>query len=177
MEFDKRILAGKKPLTCLDAEQAKLFIGKECYFSDFASKYEKIEDIEKAINHVNYSKDVLTYVNAGGQECAFTDSKRNNFRYCLPVEWTEEKQVELKWRAYTIAEFQDTFTIGRAVRFRRKDEPNKEHLLAFNGYYTLHDGKVVVLLGIHFYTLEELFKQYEWQEFYTEDYRPFGIKE
>lgn len=41
MELDARIVEGKKPLTCLDAEQAKLFIGKECYFSDFASKYKK----------------------------------------------------------------------------------------------------------------------------------------
>lgn len=176
MKLDNRIIDGKKPLTCLDAEQAKLFIGKECYFSDFASKYEKIEDIEKA-NSINYRKDVLTYVNSGGQECAFTDSKKNNFRYCLPVEWTEEKQAEFKWRAYTIAEFQETFTVGRAVRFRRKDAPTKEHLLAFGGYYTLHDGRVSILFGIHLYTLEELFEQYEWQEFYTDEYRPFGVEE
>lgn len=177
MELDKRIKKGKRPLTCLDAEQAKLFIGKECYFSDFASKYEKIEDIEKSTNSVNYSKDVLTYVNAGGQECAFTDSKKNNFRYCLPVEWTEEKQAEFKWRAYTIAEFQETFTIGRAVRFRRKDAPTREHLLAFNGYYTLNDGSVAIVFGSMSFALERLFEQYEWQEFYTEDYRPFGVEE
>ena len=176
MELDKRILSDKKPLTCLDAEQAKLFIGKECYFSDFACKYEKIEDIEKA-DSINYGKDVLTYVNAGGQELSFVNSKKTTFRYCLPVEWVEEKQQEFKWRAYTIAEFQETFTVGRAVRFRRKDEPTKEHLLVFGGYYTLYNGQVSILFGIHFYTLEELFEQYEWQEFYTDEYRPFGIKE
>lgn len=99
------------------------------------------------------------------------------YRFFLPESLVLKESKEKKWRAYTIAEFQETFTVGRAVRFRRKDAPTQEHLLVFVGYYTLHDGSVSILFGIHFYTLEELFEQYEWQEFYTDEYRPFGIKE
>lgn len=34
MKLDPRIIEGKKPLTALDTDVAKQFIGKECYFAD-----------------------------------------------------------------------------------------------------------------------------------------------
>lgn len=108
-------------------------------------------------------------------QCFLCEGDKTYYSYFLPEDAL--KPIEKKWRAYTIAEFQEAFTAGKAVRFRRKDEPTKEHLLVFGGYYTLHDGRVSILFGIHLYTLEELFEQYEWQEFYTDDYRPFGVEE
>lgn len=178
MELDSRIIKGKRPLTYFEAEQGYEFIGKECYFSDYACKYEDLDTIENTDDRTLYIKDFLKLVDTDCQDRMFKSRELGvNYRYCLPVEWTEEKQLEFKWRAYTISEFQETFTVGRAVRFRRKDTPNREHLLIFNGYYTLYNGQVSILFGIHFYTLEELFEQYEWQEFYTDEYRPFGIKE
>lgn len=174
MELDKRIKKGKRPLTCLDIEQAREFVGKECIFSD---KYENFKNLDKYLfDNSDYSAilSIDDYTRNG--DYVFRNAKNGvHYGLILPLEWA--KEPEKKWRAYTIAEFQETFTVGRAVRFRRKDAPTKEHLLAFGGYYTLHDGRVSILFGIHLYTLEELFEQYEWQEFYTDEYRPFGVEE
>ena len=169
MELDSRIIEGKKPLNCFDTEQAWQFIGKRCYFSDDARDF---MNLDKADGDTLFYVAVLQNIWTAEEYC-FADNS-NDYRFILPLEWVKP---EKKRRAYTIAEFQETFTVGKAVRFRRKDEPTKEHLLAFGGYYTLHDGRVSILFGIHLYTLEELFEQYEWQEFYTDEYRPFGIEE
>ena len=32
MKLDKRIIEGKKPLSCIDTDEAKQFIGKQGYF-------------------------------------------------------------------------------------------------------------------------------------------------
>lgn len=44
MELDKRILEGKRPLTCYDLDEAKKYVGKDCYFS---SKFESFENLSK----------------------------------------------------------------------------------------------------------------------------------
>ena len=166
IDLDKRITKGKKPLSAFDELESK-YIGTDCFFSDKPSDF---ADLSKCQVGKLMSLDAVSGM--------FGASKNNSyavFYFCLPCEWVKES--EKKWRAYTIAEFQETFTVGRAVRFRRKDAPAKEHLLVFGGYYTLHNGRVSILFGIHLYTLEELFEQYEWQEFYTDEYRPFGIEE
>lgn len=167
MELDKRIM-GKRPLDCVDSETAKEFIGEKGYFANCIQAFQDLESTD-------YQLVYATLKEVDSQRViAFTDDFDGESSYFLPEEWVMPKK---KWRAYTIAEFQETFTVGRAVRLRRKDTPTKEHLLAFGGYYTLHDGRVSILFGIHLYTLEELFEQYEWQEFYTDEYRPFGIEE
>lgn len=166
MELDSRIIEVKKPLTCFDTEIAKHFIGKKGYFTNSLGRYSVLK---------NTWDGTLDEIQSDLEQCFYDCESEGYFQYFLPAEWVKESKK--KWRAYTIAEFQETFTVGRAVRFRRKDAPTKEHLLVFGGYYTLHDGRVSILFGIHLYTLEELFEQYEWQEFYTDEYRPFGIEE
>lgn len=175
-ELDKRIIAGKRPLTCLDVEQARKFEGKLCLFSSSFVNYKNIREYAKYPQYTGILAIKDKFDNLESEESPYRNGNDGYlYEFILPLEWVEEP--EKKWRAYTIAEFQETFTVGRAVRFRRKDAPTKEHLLAFGGYYTLHDGRVSILFGIHLYTLEELFEQYEWQEFYTDEYRPFGIEE
>lgn len=181
MDLDKRILPSKKPLTCLDAEQAKLFIGKECYFSDFASKYENLKDIEKT-NSINYCKDVLTYVNSGGQECAFTNSKKNNFRYCLPVEWTEEVMIKKKYRPFSLDEFLKIFDIGDQIDFKGKGCCDEVKVAMFTGYITDVDriddktpGACELMLGNFHYSLFSLFEDFEL--FFDDKWQPFGIEE
>lgn len=44
IELDKRIIEGKKPLTCLDTEQAKQFIGKQCYFADNIEDFSNLDN-------------------------------------------------------------------------------------------------------------------------------------
>lgn len=169
-KLDKRIksINDVQSIICND----RGFIGCKGFFFD---EFVQTKDLTKS----DYG--TLVDINGDSDDHCFKARDKNGidlvgyYRFFIPEEAL--KPVEKTWRAYTIAEFQEAFTVGKAVRFRRKDEPTKEHLLAFGGYYTLHDGRVSILFGIHLYTLEELFEQYEWQEFYTDEYRPFGIEE
>lgn len=174
MELDERINNGKKPLTCLEAEYAMQFIGKECYFSDFASKYENLKDIEKATNSINYRKDVLTYVNAGGQECAFTDSKKNNFRYCLPCEWVKKEAEEPKYRPYTLKEFIGDVNLGDPWIRMRPVGTKKECKFLYTGYLYTSAGEYICL-GCFQFDLISLFKNYE--ICVNGEWQPFGVIE
>ena len=94
MELDKRIKEGKRPLTCLDIEQAREFEGKQCLFSDSYVNYKNIREYAKypqytGILHIEEdTKRFLTkedYVFRNG-----TDG------YCyslvLPCEWVKESE-------------------------------------------------------------------------------------
>ena len=43
MELDKRIVPGKRPLSCFDTEQAWRFMGKQCYFSNDARDFMNLD--------------------------------------------------------------------------------------------------------------------------------------
>ena len=48
-----------------------------------------------------------------------------------------------------------------------------------NGYqHEQHEGRTVTYIyrGSQGYTLDALFNDYEWQEHYTEDFKPFGVE-
>lgn len=86
MKLDPRIFPSKQPLTCFDVELAKDFIGKECYFSNSAKKYEDLKEIEDSTG-IYYRKGVLTKVYTDNQEAVFLDNINAEFRFCLPAEW------------------------------------------------------------------------------------------
>lgn len=49
MKLDPRIIEGKEPLTALDTEEAKQFIGKEGYFADCLAILTNIRRIKKCM--------------------------------------------------------------------------------------------------------------------------------
>ena len=162
MKLDSRIKALSDILTCFDTERAEQFIGQKGYFADFLSLYNCLADREY---------DVLTELDDDGQP--FKGSSVH-WWYFLPE--SSLKPKEKKYRPYTLAEFEDEFTIGRPIRFRKKGTTGYERYLILIGYW--HEGKTAyVYIGPHVYTLDELFNKYEWQSHYTEDYQPFGVEE
>ena len=62
MELDSRIKEGKRPLTCFDTEQAKEFLGKECYFSNCKSHYKNLSAFEKFVSLTDYCIGELTAI-------------------------------------------------------------------------------------------------------------------
>ena len=62
MKLDSRILEGKKPLTCFDVEQAKEFLGKECYFSNCKGHYKNLSAFEKYVSLTDYCIGELTAI-------------------------------------------------------------------------------------------------------------------
>ena len=76
-------------------------------------------------------------------------------------------------------EFNDTFTVGRPIKYRRKGKVGWERYLILNGYSHVQcDDKTTpyIYIGSTPHTLDELFNAYEWQEHYTEDFKPFGVE-
>ena len=91
------------------------------------------------------------------------------------------KPVEKKLRPFTLAEFQKIFTIGMPIMFRKKGDVESNRYLMLIGYWNTQQSNGQTFTHIHIgystYTLRELFEKYEWQEHYTEDFKPFGVEE
>ena len=164
MELDKRIKEGKRPLTCFDVEQAKEFLGKDCYFSDKASDYGDLSNCQ--IGRL-LSRDDMTGV--------FNATKNNsyaNFNYCLPCEWVkseEPEEPEKKYREYKdLDEFFDVtgLEIGDLIKLKFPGN-NVAELLIVGGCY---NG---LFIGIHKYTFKQLFEIVEIS--ISGEWQPFGV--
>ena len=109
MELDKRIKEGKRPLTCFDIEEAKQFVGKKGYFSDYLNVY---------TNLCNMQEDVLESLDEHHDE-AFVETCAK-WEFFLPAEWV--KEPEKKYRAFTNEEFLNLFDAGKLHSIRKKNE-------------------------------------------------------
>ena len=166
MELDKRIINGKRPLTCFDIEEAEKYIGKLCYMCDEYNLFYQLDLIEPVI-----------LMGVEDCEAPFHNGQDKQVEFCLPCDWvTKEK----KFRPYTLMEFNDKFTIGQPIKFRQKGKVGCDRYLILNGYqHEQREGQTVtfIYIGPQGYTFDELFNAYEWQEHYTEDFKPFGVEE
>lgn len=168
MKLDSRIKALSDILTCFDTERAEQFIGQKGYFADYHCAFTDLSD-----------RDVGLLTEIRDHDYSFhKDENGGYFWLFLPESCLKPK--EKKFRPFTLEEFKDKFTIGRPIKFRKKDDFGNERYLILNGYVKvqLHDGTGhFVHIGSTPYTLDELFNEYEWQSHYTEDYQPFGVEE
>ena len=110
MELDKSIIEGKRPLFCLDTEEAKQFIGKEGYFTNHLGVFANIKRIEKYM---------LTAIDEKAQSC-FKDVDGVRWDWFLPSEWVKEPENEKKYRPFTLAEWIAQHEIGKVINYRSK---------------------------------------------------------
>ena len=176
MKLDKKIIEGKRPLTCLDVEQAREFVGKECIFSD---SYENFKDLNQYLFvDSDYAAILSIDERASCGDYVFKNSK-NNLRYSLilPLEWV--KEPEKKWRPYTLAEWVDQHEIGEVIHYRDKDY--KQQFRVMYSGYIIDDGEDIqdvrtigrIVFMFTAYFLEELFKDYE--ICINGEWHPFGV--
>lgn len=156
MELDKRILEGKKPFDCVDAESetVKSFIGKKGYFANHISEFIDISDLEE---------DVLTGINPDEPDCEVYKATCTTWEYFLPKEWVKE---EKKYRPYKNVQelFDDVGCyIGDVIHFRSKSSKETEHHALITSYITLKSGTEKLCLGgtKYYYTMQELFDLFE----------------
>lgn len=110
MKLDKRIIEGKKPLTCFDTEEAKKFIGKECYFCDCPLAFGDLNKFTTLVKSNLYSvqdteKPFLTDTIA----CC-------RYAYCLPCEWV--KTI----RPLTINELLELWEVGKTYKLKKSNQ-------------------------------------------------------
>ena len=173
MKLDSRIIEGKKPLTCFDTEQAKEFIGKECYFSNCKCHYKNLSAFEKYVSLTDYCIGTLTAVMDLGDRVFDVDQQCNEFRYCLPCEWVEEKKEpkEPKYREYKdLDEFFDVtgLEIGDLIHLKFPGG-NDAELLIVGGCNDC------LFIGIHKYRFAQLFAMVEIS--ISGEWQPFGVLE
>ena len=93
MKLDSRIIEGKKPLNCFDAEEAEKFVGQKGYASDDISTFTDLDGccesgkleyvVKENGNGICYPYSVVT------------DYNRKEYAFFLPAAWvknTEEQQ-------------------------------------------------------------------------------------
>ncbi len=166
-KLDPRIKDRKYIFDCFNADEAKKYIGKICYMTDY---FERFEDVEKTVK---------CFLHKIADDGSFvTDEDDYRFSYCLPMELVAPK--EKKFRPYTFLEFGEKFTVGRPINFRKKDNVGNEQYLILNGYITVKEFDRTVhyiCIGSTSYILNELFSEYEWQELSTHEWKVFGVEE
>ena len=172
MELDKRIIKGKKPLDCFDAENKELikpFLNQEGYFSNNLENFCLLDGCFKRL---------LSNVFKKVKSC-FNDDEGRDWKFFLPVEWV--KEPEKKYRPYTLAEWVDQHEIGEVIHYRDKDYKQQFHVM-YSGYIIdegedIQDvrtiGRIVFMFTAYF--LEELFKDYEIEM--NGEWQPFGVIE
>ena len=166
MELDKRIVEGKKPLDCFDAENKDLikpFLNKEGYFSNNLENFCLLDGCFKLFLS-NVFKDLKS---------CFIDDKGREWKFFLPVEWVKEpeKESEKKYRAFTLAEWIEHHEIGEVIHYRSKSEGIEAHIMYMGTYH--HKNKGTIVLGVASYTLDCLFEELEIE--IDGKWQPFGV--
>ena len=167
MKLDKRIIDRKYIYDCFNADDAREFIGEECFMAN---------DIELFINLDRINVYTLDKIEDG----FYNKEEDEYFDFCLPVRWLKPEEKQKQYRPYTFMEFTNIFTVGLPIKFRKKGEVGNERYLILNGYshnQLIGETTTDIYIGRGAYTLDELFNKYEWQEHYTEDFQPFGVEE
>lgn len=174
MELDSSIKPGKRPLTCLDVEQAREFVGKECIFSDFFFNYLDIEKFN--IDNDNEHTGILSIDDNLSDYIFKNDRNKSCYRFILPCEWVEQKN-EITFEPYTLETFEKEFNIGDVVVFREKDDDSAEgkyYKCMYSGYIQKPENKFLILLGGWLFNFTDLFFLYEIYRNGT--WEPFGRK-
>ena len=170
MKLDKRIIKGKRPLTCFDIDEAEKYIGKMCYISD---NYDFFCDMDLT------QQKILKGVEDCEVPFHFDSDKQAEF--CLPCDWvTKEKQ----YRPYTLNEFLDKYVVCANIRIRQKDR-TCQYFGKLIGYQfptdpntgkQKGDNDATVCIGGYNFKLTELFTDYEQYDNMKDIWVPCGVE-
>lgn len=172
MKLDPKIIEGKRPLNCFDAEFAKQFIGKTGFFTDKLEQFCDLDELPKTELRKVWQNE--TY-------CFFTSLTMH--KYFLPCEWVQE-QKEPEWRPYTLQEFVDNVGgVGDAVTYRFHDKSGTskcEWTSLIVEIETYQNGEsetfpIKIYIGESEFLLKELFEHCEYRK--NGQWQPFGVKE
>ena len=164
MKLDPRIKKDKRPLSCFDTEQAKEFLGKECYLSNSIADYADLNNVT--------AKRILDDVS--NASIPYSSNPAGIYCYCLPCEWVEQPKTP-EFEQYTLDTWGQDFKPGDVVFFRGKEDTPKEknyYKCMYLGY--LENNRILVILGAGLYAFDELFNLYEIYRNGT--WEPFGRK-
>ena len=182
MKLDPRIIEGKRPLSCLDTEEAKQFIGKKGYFAGDLSIFKNLDYFDKW---------TLQEIKDDPCRCFKDGCLGEWWYYFLPEAWVQEQEPEPVWKPYDFDSWRnDNFRIGSAVTFRikPKNEQDSKNLPVKTMVYLGHEERsddldnIIIYIGTIGYSFQYLFENYEiFDDKYEKPgcpkWRPFGYQE
>lgn len=178
MKLDKRIENERLIYTPFTTTKPKLH--EKGYFTDDIHSFKNLEHFDCRYGElVEYDNSDYPFPYC----CESGDGSNTTvdwYAFYIPESSLKREEKEKKYRPYTFMEFNDIFTVGQPIKFRRKGKVGHERYLILNGYEHERDCDqtiTYVYIGPIPYTFNELFKNYEWQEHYTEDFQPFGVEQ
>ena len=174
MKLDKRIENERLIYTPFTTTKPKLH--EKGYFTDDIHAFNNLEDCDCRYGELVEHDDVdyaYPYCCESDDGCGDGSTTCDWFAFYIPESSLTPKEKQKQYRPYTFMEFTDIFTVGQPIKFRRKGKVGYEKFLILNGYEHEPDEHYVYI-GHTPYTLNELFRDYEWQVHYTEDFEPFG---
>lgn len=160
MKLDSRIKEITDILTCVNAEEARKFIGQKGYFADHIGAFKNLSDKEDDF-------DVLVRVDDAWEQ-PFVEGNIH-WRYFIP----ESRLLkEKKLRPFTLKEFiNNVGDVGGCVRYKRKDDPE-----VFRSVITeIRETSGKVVLGHLTASFEGLLFEFEYYD--NGSWIPFGVKE
>ena len=161
MKLDNRIINPLEIYSPVNAMLAQVYIGQNGIFSNDSQDFENLK---------NAKLRVLTSLELREGYTKRFCSNGFWYEYFLPLANVENK----KYRPCTLEEF--SLHIGDLIRFRKKDDHNFEIGTMYMGYIK-NNGIVRVMLGNTYYSLEELFNDFEWFDKDSNTWEPFGVEE
>lgn len=181
MKLDKRIENERLIFTPFTAIKPKLH--EKGYFTDDIHAFNNLEECDCRYGELVEYDDVdyaYPYCCESDDGCGDGNTTCDWYAFYIPESSLKSKEKQKQYRPYTFMEFTDKFTVGQPIKFRRKGMVGHERYLILNGYEHERDCDqtiTYVYIGPIPYTFNELFRDYEWQEHYTEDFEPFGVEE
>lgn len=166
MKLDSRIIEGKRPLSCIDTDEAKQFIGKQGYFADCLRVFKTIEYFEKW---------TLTAIDEKEERCFKEDVAGGNYwDYFLPAEWVKEKEPEPKWRAFKDhAEYKEFLNDGIIESWVKIKDKSADKIYEF---MYIGGGDDKICLGGMMFSVSNLYNTFELFNESTGEWQPFGVE-
>ena len=164
MKLDSRIIEGKRPLSCIDTDEAKKFIGKKGYFAGDLSIFKNLDYFDKW---------TLQEIKDDPCRCFKDGCLGEWWYYFLPEEWVQEKEPEPKWRAFKDhAEYKEYLNDGIIeswVKIKYKSADKIYELMYVGG------GDDKICLGNMMFSVDNLFKEFELFNESAGKWQPFGV--
>lgn len=161
MKLDKRIIEGKRPLTCFDLKEAEQFIGKTGYF---AHEMEVFENLDRC-----YFSRLLGFDTSDKSIPFAVANASRDYEFFIPEDWVNLKK---KYRPYSLSEWIEQHEIGDIIHFRSKSDGTEiRHM--YLGTWHRSEYKMITL-GDASYSLECLFEDFEIEV--NGEWIPFGVE-
>jgi len=163
-----------------NAEDAKLYLGKEGYFVDVL--YKNLNEWKKGILDKILDKsveDTTIYPSYPFVKLKTQGDTVTNFRFFLPADKVKEVEEPKKYRPFRTTEEFSNVTgkrIGSILKFKYVDKDVCYYTRMYTGFHFLENGNIYIELGSEAYSLEQLYNYYEWLDEHGE-WQPFGVEE